>query len=72
MTPEQNAAEIKKISAKSLSLAQVYAGELALFNAAAIMGDGRKMDLHRANIHAVVDDTLDTNVRLFALAQGNV
>ena len=61
--------EISQLTLRGVSLQQQQIAQTHLFNAAAIMLDGNMMDSHRASIHAVVDEILDGNARMFALTR---
>ena len=63
------AQQLKGLSLQVSALQQRQAGELSLFNAAAILGDGKAMDKRRANVHGIIDQILDLNARMFALAR---
>lgn len=61
--------EISRLTLRTVSLQQQQIAQTHMFNSAAIMMDGKAMDTHRAGIHGVVDQILDSNARIFALTR---
>ncbi len=59
--------EINRLQIKVVSLQQRQIALNHQFNSAAIMRNGSLMDQCRADIHAVADEILDTNARIYAL-----
>lgn len=62
-----NQTEINQLQIKVVSLQQRQIALNHQFNSAAIMRDGLLMDQCRADIHAVADEILDANARIYAL-----
>lgn len=68
MSQEQVSEELKQLGRQNSALAMRYQGEVQMFNAAAVAGNGKLMDQHRSNVHAAIDEMLDMTARIYALA----